>query len=236
MFKKELEKRFYLSKYKQFFESFLGRIPESMMPYVHMKVFEPREQVISAIVRSTSVYFLMKGKMYAVEEYVQSQPYIFTELNPIDIVGDFELFSETEYSYATIIAAERCECIAMPSELYLNWVSQDSLALFYRTGLLMKMLGKQTAEERQFFYMDYKTRCVSVLLQHSFSEDIKEKKMTLTREILSGKIGCSLRTCQRIIKELESEDMVHIVHGKIAVSREQHMKMEEYLKEKKEHL
>lgn len=229
--KSDFERRYHLPKHKQFFQDFLNRVPEDLFPYLQVKKFESRQQVISTAVRSDSVYFLMRGKMYAVEERAQSQPYIFSEVYPVDILGDFELFSEMEYSYAAIVAAEYCECISMPAELYLKWISGDAQALFYRTRLLMKLMGSQTAAGRRFFSMDHKTRCVSVLYQYTMPGEDKEVRLSVTREELAGKIGCSLRTCQRIIKELEQEGMILVVRGKIAICPDQRERMGEYLEE-----
>lgn len=229
MLKGDFEKTYHLSKHRQFFRCFLERVPEDLASYLQLKRFQPGQQVISASTRSKSVYFLMRGKMYAVEERAQNQPYIFAELYPVEIVGDFEIFSEAEYSYASIVAADFCECISMPSDLYLKWISQDAQALFYRTKLLMKQLGNQMSAGRQFFFMDHKTRCVSILFQYMMSEEDKAVKLPVTREVLAGKIGCSLRTCQRIIKELEEEDMIEIMKGKILIRPDQRKRMQAYL-------
>ena len=229
MLKSDFLANYQLPKYKMFFDDFLDKIPDELFSYLHFREFKPRERIISSAACSESVYFLLKGKLYAVEERIQSQPCIFTELHPIAIVGDFELFSAVGYSYASVMAADFCECISMPSDLYLRWISQNAQALFYRTKFLMKLLGNQMSAGRQFFFMDYTARCVSVLLQYTMAEGGGTARIALTREELAGKIGCSLRTCQRIVKELSGDNMIELVHGKIMVRPEQRSRLKQYL-------
>ncbi len=47
---------------------------------------------------------------------VQSLLYVFVELYPMEILGDYELFAHRESFYAIITVAP-CECIAMPSQI-----------------------------------------------------------------------------------------------------------------------
>lgn len=76
----------------------------------------------------------------------------------------------------------------------------NSDALLCRMQTLVRQLGNQTMSDRQYFHMDYETRCVSVLLQTQQPEE--DSRLLLTRDELAGKIGCSLRTCHRLVQHL----------------------------------
>ena len=217
------------TEHRKFFENFLSRLPDEMFSYLRIKKFQPQDRIISSAVRSEVVYFLMKGRVYAIDERIQNQQYVFTELHPVEIIGDFELFSEMKDSYATIVAADDCECISIPANMYLKWISQNAQPLFYRTKLLMKLLGNQTASGRQYFYMDYEPRCISILLQHAVLDKSGVARINITREELSGKIGCSIRTCHRIIRELTEKEWISISHGKISVDSQQLIWLKRYL-------
>lgn len=204
-----------------FWNNFLTCLPSSLMPYLCRKDFHLGDRVISSDRRSQSVYFLMDGTMWTADDQILNHPCIFSELHAVSIVGDFELFSDMESSYATVTAASDCRCLSLPANLYLKWLSQNAQPLLYRTRLLMKMLGDQTVAQRQYFFMDYTTRCIFLILQHAVFSCQESVRLPLTREILAGKIGCSLRTCHRIVLELNKKNLISVSHGKITVTRTQ---------------
>ena len=117
----------------------------------------------------------------------------------------------------------------MPSRVYLNWISGDAGALFYRLGLVMNQLGEQAAAGRQYFFMDCGARCASQILQYAVPEG-ENFVMRLTREQLAARLGCSLRTCHRVVEELEREGLLSVRKGKITVDGGQRERLTEYLK------
>lgn len=229
MKKHEFESRYQRAEHREFYRRFFRRMPESVLPYLYVKKFSYGETVIRSASRSETVYFLMEGKAHAIDDRVQSLPYVFVELYPVEILGDYELFAHRESSYATITAAAPCECIAMPSRVYLNWISGDAGALFYRLGLVMNQLGEQAAAGRQYFFMDCGARCASQILQYAVPEG-EDFVMRLTREQLAARLGCSLRTCHRVVEELEREGLLSVRKGKITVDGGQRERLTEYLK------
>lgn len=228
MLKNVFKERYQRAEHREFYDSFFSRIPDEVLPYLNIKAFLPGEIMIQSVERSQAVYFLMRGKAYAIEDRIQSLPYVFVELHPVGILGDYELFADKDQSYATIAAAEPCECIAMPSSIYLEWISEDSGALFYRIRLLMNQLGEQSAAGRQYFFMDHTARCAVQILQYAV-KDGPFYVMKMTRERLAARLGCSLRTCHRVVEDLERQGLICLRKGKITVSSQQRQQLAEYL-------
>lgn len=223
----ELLEKYPYPKSQTFIRDFFSNIPKSYEQYLQNKNFSTNDIVISSYTSSKTVLFLMNGRFHAIEDKIQKLPYKFIDLYPVEIVGDYELFTHADYSYATIIAAEPSECIIMPANLYISWISKNANALFLRTQLLMQQLSTQTAANRQYFHMDYTTRCISTLLQEcKVNECISSTWiLSINREDLAGKIGCSLRTCHRIIQELVQKKMISILKGKILITQTQQAKL-----------
>lgn len=225
MREEEIRQYCFSSGHGAFFESFVRYMPAGLIPYLHIKKYESYENLIYSNERSKVIFFLMKGTLYALEERIRSQSLIFTELHPVEIIGDFELFADMSDSYASVIAAGPCECLTIPSNIYYKWISGNSSALFYRIKKLIMLLGDQSAAQRQFFFMDYQTRCALILLQISLADKTGEMKLQITREQLSDRVGCSLRTCKRIISSFEREGLISIEHGKIKIDARQKMRL-----------
>lgn len=231
MKKQEFEARYTEDRHREFYQNFFCRFPEELLPYLTVRQFSCGETIILSAERSKTVYFLMRGKAYAIDDRVQSLPYVFVELFPVEIMGDYELFSDRDRSYASIAAAESCECIAVPSHLYLRWIVEDAKALFYRLRLLMNQLGEQSAAWRQYFFMDYSARCASQILQYAAPQG-EHYLMGITRERLAARLGCSLRTCHRVVESLEEMGLLTLEKGKITVDAGQREGLKNYLKEK----
>lgn len=231
MLKKEFEQKYGSPKQQEFYREFFSRIPQPLMPYLSVRKFSYGETMILSSDRSKSVFFLMEGRVYAVEDRVQSLPYVFTELTPVEIIGDYELFSRMEGSYATIVAAGDCECVAMPADLYLRWISGDGKALFYRTSLLMNQLGGQAAAGRQYFFLDYVPRCASLLLQYAVPAGNGRFVLPINRESLAARMGCSLRTCHRAVADLKKRGLISLNRGKITVDEKQRERLRSYLED-----
>ncbi len=237
MTKEQLHLRYPQPETQEFLDDFFKDFPEDLYPYLQIKNFSPGETLISSLEVSKSVFILMKGTLYAMENLVQKQPYIFTEFHPVEIVGDYELFAQMSYSYASVLSAGHSECLTLPSDLYLRWISKSPNALYIRIRFLIRQLGTQTSRDRLYFSMDYMTRCIFILI-HSLPSRNSAGLSILpdTREELAGKLGCSLRSCHRIIQELASENYISLFHGKITINSHQKKLLLELFERQKNNL
>lgn len=218
---------------RAFLLRFLDDFPPSRVPYLQLQAFPAHHILISSLTVSRFVYILLHGTLCAMENRIQNQPFVFAKLYPGAIVGDYELFAQTDENYATILSVQPCVCLKIPADVYLDWITHSQSALLCRLQTLVRQLGDQTLSDRQYFYMDYETRCISVLLQTQPSDSAMQSgRFLLTREELAGKIGCSLRTCHRIVKHLVSKDMISLVHGKIVVDDLQRQRLQRYIQQK----
>ena len=169
------------------------------------------------------VYILVSGRLQAIEEKAGEIPYSFFDLSPFDIVGDYELFSEDAESYVTVRAWEPSACLTIPPGFYLQWLSTDSTALFFRTRLLMKKLSLQLNSSRRYLLMSYGQRCMYVISQEAGKVTPVNGicSLKLNREFLAAKTGCSLRTVHRILKDMEQNHMLALCGGKLLLTTRQ---------------
>lgn len=171
------------------------------------------------------VYILLHGRLQAIEENVIDEPYRFTELSAIDIVGDFELFEHTSSSIITLMTIEKSDCIIIPAKAYLQWIKHDANALFIRMQMLIKQLSVQTQFDRQNFFMDNKMRLL-YFLEKECHNQIKQSlpyKIRYTRQQIAQKLGCSIRTINRNILSLNQNNIVSLNHGKIEIDQQQYL-------------
>lgn len=205
-----------------FFHTFFATCPDSFAQKLMFFQYEKGHRLIHTSDSCSHVYILLKGRLQAIEEQVADEPYSFTDICAPDIVGDYELFTDTTSRLITLVTTEQSLCCAIPAKDYLDWIRTDSNALFIRIRMLMYQMSFQTQAERQKFLSDAKTR-----LLHFLSEECTRQKdagvripytIQYTRPQIASRLGCSTRTVNRTIMQLRQEGLISIVHGKIQIS------------------
>lgn len=208
-------------------KDFFSTCPPLIRNYLTLCPVPAGQVIIDAGAPCNTVYILISGQLQAIEESAGEVPYSFYDLVPFDIVGDYELFSEDTESFVTIQAQEPSICLTLPASFYLQWIRVDSTALFFRVKFLMKQLSFQLSSSRRFFMMSYEQRCVYIICQEArkVPQTGGTYLLRLNREFLATKIGCSLRTAHRLVKELAVQNHLKLIGGKILLTHEQMVAM-----------
>lgn len=209
-------------QHESFLKDFFLHCPTQVIQQIRITKYQAKHQLISTFQNSSYVFLLLEGKLQAIEERVVDIPYSFTELTPIDIVGDYELFTGIEGHYVTLSTLEPSWCLELPANAYLNWMSQDVHALFIRTQMLMKVLSKQTQQQRQYTFMSNEMKLYIYLSTYMKQQDNCEVHIVLaTREQIAAQIGCSIRTLNRLLLCLKQDGFIYIHHGKVQITKRQ---------------
>ena len=206
-----------------FLETFLAKAPATLCGSILLQTYPKNHTLMSAGDGCVYVYILLCGRLQAIEERVANEPYSFTEISPIEIVGDFELFTKEAVRAVTLTTLEPSVCLAIPAADYLAWIRQDADALFIRTGMLIRQLAAQTRLERQNLFLDNKTRLLHFLYAECRKKDAPDFPLTIkyTRPEMAGKLGCSVRTVNRTIQALEQRSLLSLRRGKVVITTEQ---------------
>ena len=158
-----------LEETKECHHSLLKRVCQCPLRCYLLDAADPSTHVIKNLIStyqtSNPVFVLLDGRLQAIEERVVDIPYSFTEMHPVDIVGDYELFTGMEGHYVTLKTMEASCCARLSAASYLHWMKSDANALFLRTQMLMKELSVQTQLQRQYLFMDNRTRLLLFLLR-----------------------------------------------------------------------
>lgn len=214
-----------------FLQAFLAKAPAYLSSCIMMKSYPQKHMLISTDDVCAHIYILLKGRLQATEERLANEPYHFAELSAIEIVGDFELFAEQSNRIVTLTTLTPTLCLIIPSSDYLSWIRNDANALFIRTQMLIRQLSTQTQFERQNFFMDNRTRFLHFLYSEcqKYPDSSFPIKIKNTREEISCKLGCSVRTVNRTIFNLQNEGIFNLEHGKIKLTSSQHWLLAQYV-------
>lgn len=211
-----------------FLEKFFQKCNEPFLQYLMLITCPKNHVLINTDDQCSFVYILLKGRLQAVEEYATDQPYHFTELGAVDIVGDYELFTKTSSRMITLTTLEESLFLVIPGTDYITWIQADANALYMRIRMLIQQIVDQTRFERHNFFLDNRARMLYFLRGECISA-VFPRKIAYTHEEISNKLGCSLRTVNRTISALQAEHLISIRHGKIWIFAEQYEKIQNVL-------
>lgn len=213
-----------------FLENFFSTANQTFFRQLILKTYPANHLLIDTADPCTYVYILLSGRLQAIEEQFVTEPYYFTELSAIEIVGDFELFTSSANRAITLTTMEESLVLIIPSALYLSWIRHDSHALFIRMQMLIRQFMSQSQSERYNLFQDTKSRLIYFLSQECQKQKLNFPiKIHYTRPVIASKLGCSVRTINRTIHSLEKQKILTLIHGKIYISAQQLEKLQELL-------
>lgn len=216
-------------KQKNFLENFFKFSPSYIQPVLMLRSYKKGSRLVSAGDSSAHVYILLKGRLEAVEEHVSDAPYHFTEIKALDIVGDYEFFTGKLMRLVTVTTLEDSLCLVIPAAEYMTWLRSDSHALFLRSRMIISQLVAQAQFQRQNLFSDNHTRML-YFLKEQITQAVNDNtntgsvypiRISFTRPEIAAHLGCSVRTVNRTVQELEAENRISLRKGKIYINEQQ---------------
>lgn len=216
-------------KQKNFLEDFFKFSPSYIQPVLMLRSYKKGSRLVAAGDSSAHVYILLKGRLEAVEEHVSDAPYHFTEIKALDIVGDYEFFTGKLMRLVTVTTLEDSLCLVIPAAEYMTWLRSDSHALFLRSRMIISQLVAQAQFQRQNLFSDNHTRML-YFLKEQITQAVNDNtntgsvypiRISFTRPELAAHLGCSVRTVNRTVQELEAENRISLRKGKIYINEQQ---------------
>lgn len=218
---------------RQYLEALFKYIPEAVIRELTYKKYEKDEIILHAGQNCDSIYFLLTGQVIGLEHQKMGRVYSFMDFTKMNVLGDFEAFSEQQGYGVTVRAASTCSLLKLSSTSYLKWIKHDENALYLRLNHILTTLSSERKMDRSYIFMDSKERLVSYLVNLYDSKKNKNGsfKVPRTQGELADKIGANVRSVQRSIAALEKAGLISLENGKIVISEEQYLLLREQIKE-----
>lgn len=219
---------------RRYLEALFKYIPEAVIRELTYKEYEKDEIILHAGQNCDSIYFLLTGQVIGLEHQKMGRVYSFMDFTKMNVLGDFEAFSDQPCYGVTVCAASTCSLLKVSTSSYLKWIKHDENALYLRLNHILTTLSSERKMDRSYIFMDSKERLVSYLvnLYDSKTENKKASfKVSRTQGELADKIGANVRSVQRSIAALEKAGLISLENGKIVISEEQYLLLKEQIKE-----
>lgn len=210
-------------------------IPEAIAKEMVCTTVKKNEYIVLAGDISKTIFFILQGHVVGLNYQKMGRVYSFMDFTEMYVIGDFETFGKYSEYCVTIRATEDCKLLKISSQSYLRWVQHDENALFLRLNNIITMLTFEKQIDRDFLLMNCKERLASFLSKY-YKKENKDKsgkvKIDKTQDALSKKVGYNIRSVQRSIASLEKENLVSNENGKITISHEQYLELNQYIDKK----
>lgn len=166
------------------------------------------------------VYLLLRGRVSVIISRPRFSSYTVSEFAPPEFFGEYELLAGKSTYLAEVRTAAPCRFLAFPAQSYLEWVRGDPDFFFGRVRNILSTLLDQTVNERTCHFLDASGRVIQVLLRsyEARPEFKPEIRLNLTRAEIAERTGCSVRTVNRVIRELAGKQLLTVLCGKIRLS------------------
>ena len=213
------------SERQDYFLKLFDKIPHQTVEHIVSTTVKKGEYILKAGEPCEAVYFLLKGKVTGEAYTTQGRAYSFLDFSKMYVLGDYEMLYDCAEHIISIKAESKCNLLKLSRDHYINWIKQDVTALYLRTSNILSVLTFEREIDREFLQKNSRER-LCLLLVRFYENGDKDKNgyytVEHTQSELADKIGVNLRSVQRSIASLESEQLVQLKKGKMVISREQY--------------
>lgn len=220
---------------REYLEALFKDIPEAVVKELIYCEIKKNKVILNAGDSNVTVFFLLKGQVTGMDYQKLGRVYSFMDFIKMNILGDFEAFCDFSKYSVTVCATEDCKLLKISTKSYLNWIRHDENALFLRLNNILTTLTFERNFDREYIFKGCKERLMSYLVKlykKDHSDTSNSFKVGKTQPELANKVGFHVRSVQRSIVALEKDGFITIKNGKIIISYDQYLKLEEFIEEK----
>lgn len=183
---------------------------------------------------ANKVFILIEGNVKATDFRVFEVVYNYTWFEPVEIFGAMELYMDYEHYITTLITTTDCMMIEISRVMYEKWLAINVDVVLKQVKQMMRELDNQAKKERFFLFLNSIERlCYLMVSIYEQQERIEGKcEIELTKAELANYSAVNIRTINRVIKQLEDENLIVNKGRAITVNEEQCNRMKIILKTK----
>lgn len=199
-----------------------------------IKTLQPGQTLISTDQKSDKIFIHLTGQLLGVDTFEPDIIYNFIEFHPVNIIGEFEAFTNKRNYQININAKTKSILISIKIKDFLNWMQCDIIALNIITRLLALKLSSELKVNRGYLFLDSYDRLLLYIYNYCINLNRVEQTMTMNKKHseLADEVGFCEKTVNRAIHKLVSNGFISSGRNSIKISPKQFSLMKETLEEK----
>ena len=218
---------------QNFIKSYFGNAPQWMLDSLQLVNIGGNQVFIEEGFSADSVYFLLKGRVSAMDHRVLDMVYKHYEFKPIEIFGAMECTGGIEKYLTTLMTEEDCVFLRTSRKVYEKWLEEDHVAFRIQAKITEEFLLTQVRRERLNVLLGGAER-VKLMMREMYENCANKQEGTvyLGRRKFVERTGLSERTVTRILKDFESKGLLSRRGWDVVISAEQYQMVKEELEAK----
>lgn len=172
------------------------------------------------------IFILVEGRVKATDQYLDGVNYEYMWFKPIKVFGVMELLLELKCYKSTLTTTMDSRFLVLSRSVYEKWLDYDDNMLRIEARNMGAYLLAQAKMARAFLFLEGKQR-VLVFIMSTMNLNGEANAMHLSRQKIADNTGLSVRTVNRVIKELTAKGYFCCQGMKILANKEQKERMEQ---------
>lgn len=199
-----------------------------------IKTLQPGQTLISTDQKADKVFIHLTGKLMGVDTFEPDIIYNFMEFHPVNIIGEFEAFSNKQNYQINISAKSKSILISITIKDFLNWMQCDNKALNIITRLLALKLSSELKVNRGYLFLNSYDRLLIYFYNHCIGQNHGEQIISINkkRSELADEVGFCEKTINRAINKLVINGFISSGRTSIKISPKQFLLIKETLDER----
>lgn len=174
--------------------------------------FNTFDKILKQNHKPSFVYIIKKGKVKVYSLTPTRLKYLERIYCEYELFGELEVFADKPIlNY--VEALEPCEVIKIPKESFLEWIKHDNEFSLYIHVLLSKKMYHTSINSKANIAYPLKSRIIFFLWCFLDEHNLD----SVHKDILVEGVGSNIRSVNRIIKDLVSENLIDYSKGFIKV-------------------
>lgn len=203
-------------------------LPEDVKKQGVLLDFAPKSLIVSRGEFPKYIYFIYSGTAIGIRDYEDGNEYNYFQIDKENgNIGLLEVLARKEQYIATIMCITEVKAIRIESDYIYDLIMSDITMLRRCTVLLANDLYMRSGNDGILYYLKGSNR-VRYYLVNYYDKHKKEGKRVVLYEKyqeIANKIGISIRTVGRSIKQLKDAGEISSNNKKIVITENQYQIM-----------
>lgn len=165
------------------------------------------------------VYLLCRGTIIILNEDAEGIYNRVVFIKDGSIIGEMEALTGEKLLVYSAKTYSKCILVRIPREIFLRWIQIDLNACYLVSQITARKLKDASSEVINIMKGKSIVRFIKQLL--AFNSSVIER----SRGDLATICGVNIRTINRCVKKLHSEDLISLQKGKIFITDKQRLKL-----------
>lgn len=211
---------------KEYFDDLFSVISSDQVSGCQPFKVEKDKQIVEIHEEIDKIWILLHGSVKAIDEYASGDKYIFKSFPAPEVFGEMEILAGMEEYRASLVTETDCYFVILSPGNYVGKLGKSPEYVLKR----LKSISESKLNEERIYRSYLRVQGIDrlklyMVKLYEFSKSSEEFVLNKSRQEIADETGYSIRTVNRIIKQLKEEGFMSGSGNKIKISKDQYSRM-----------